>query len=282
MSVGRLNYPYPVLGNADDVLGSFHTNVQFSASSDFYDVDIAFGLEHADLEYMIREKQACFAVEIVCPSTFYRSVIKANEMAMSVSVPAEQLRDRVELSTYIISLADFDDFIPEGIHPDFAGEPFIVESGDILAVSESYAFLADPQFDPLRDSAASFIKVRENSNQEKTMDIEPDARALTIMLSSTAYRAYEQARQFEPDVIHSAVVLPVLADVLRQLREGDADFSDSPWCDRLREMLSARSLESTPALEAAEELLGDPILRTLVSLAEKQENHEFEELMRDA
>jgi hypothetical protein len=282
MSVGRLNYPYPVLGNADDVLGSFHTNVQFSPSSDFYDIDIAFGLEHTDLESMIQEKQACFAVEIVCPSTFHRSVVKTSDTAISVSIPAEQLRDRVEMSTYIISLADFDDFIPAGIHPDLAGEPFVVESGDILAISENYAFLADPQFDPLRDSAASFIKVRENTTQEKTMDIEPDARALTIMLSSTAYKAYEQARQFEPDVIHSAVVLPVLADVLGQLRDGEADFLESPWCDRLREMIVARNLEATPALEAAEELLGDPILRTLVSLAEKQDNRDFEELMGDA
>lgn len=282
MSVGRINYPFPVLGNGDDITGAFEARVEFSAEEDNYVIDIAFSLEHPSLEKFVDTEDACFAIEIVCPSTFYRTVVRTGDTALSISIPAVNLRDRVEMSSLIISLTATDTYDPVSVHEDLRGDPFTIELGDVLAIGAKYFFIADPLFDPLQDSAASFIKIREKVDQGSTMAIDPAGEVLTITLSSAAYRAYEEARIFEPDVIHSAIVLPALAEILRQMADNNADYLDLPWSDRLQEMLAARNLNERPFLEAAEELLGDPILRSLVSLAEKQRNREFDELQGES
>lgn len=279
MSDLRISYPYPVLGNSDDLQGTFEPTLECTPDDDLYTLDIIMGLNHSTIAEKILDRNATYSVEIVCRKTFYRRTILTHEPGLSVSIPSEQLRDLVEVSFDVVALREASDYLPAGTHPDLAGDPFTLEPGDVIATGGTASFVADPAFDPMHNSAASFVKIHKVPSQEEAMSVDYEGDFLVIGLSSSAFDDYLKAREFAPEVVHAAVVLPVLVAALEQIDNGETDFAGYGWFDRLQEMRSTRGLTEETPLRAAQDLLGDPVDRCLAGLAAKQSDAEFHDLM---
>lgn len=281
MSDFRISYPYPVLGNSDDLQGTFEPAMECMPDEDLYTLEIVMGLNHSTVAELIENRDATYAVEIICRKTFYRRTFLTHEPVLLIAIPADELRDLVEVSFDVVAINGATDYLPTGTHPDLAGDPFTLESGDVIATGGTASFVADPAFDPMHASAASFVKIHQVHTQEEAMSVDYEGDFLIIGLSSSAFDDYLKAREFAPEVVHSAVVLPVLVAALEQIDNGEADFAGYGWFDRLQEMRSTRGLTEETPLRAAQDLLGDPVSRCLAGLAGKQSDAEFHDLMGD-
>ena len=173
------------------------------------------------------------------------------------------MRERVDVSFCVCATQDIQDYSPEGIHPDLAGEPIAVEKGDVLADGGTGSFMADKTFDPLKAPVSSFMKIKEASEKSAPMAIEYGGDQIIIKLSKDDYKNYVFARKFAPSSLHSSLVLPALVDVLYVINKDDGRYEGSQWFDRIKQICRERDIVLDDPLIAAQRILGKPVERSL-------------------
>ncbi len=259
MSVNLKSYPFPVVNNENDVSGRFIPEIKKEAYPDYYLLPYSLELTNASLMAYIKAHQAEFVIQISCSNTFYRQVFRSYETSGTIELPSTKLREKVEVSFYVCATADIHDYTLDGLHPDYAGETFSVERGDVLALGGTTSFTADKTYDPLNAPIDSLFRFKPGM-QKATTEVELDDDKIVVVLPEEDFILQGQAGQSNlSSIIHASVVLPVLVHAIQQLNDGKVD--DHAWAERVREIARDRSITLVDPLIAAQKILGNPIDR---------------------
>ncbi|NTW23019.1 hypothetical protein HGA34_05810 [Candidatus Falkowbacteria bacterium] len=265
MKINSKSYPHPVLGNGDDLGGEFKVEFTYQLGRDTIELRPLFALNNVAIEDMLKKGKASYVTEVSCRRTFYRTSFASREREQNFSIPAERLREQVTVGFYVCADQDIRGYKPSQPHKDYDNALFDVDSGDVLAVGGQASFIAEKSFDPLRPPVSSFMSIMEGSIQEGPMQIDYDNEKITIVLSKEDWRNYLEVRKQKQllGILHSAIVLPALADSIYQVRNSSAEYSGLNWFGRLQAILESKKLEEKDPLEAAQKILDHPIARGL-------------------
>jgi len=148
MSVNSKSYPHPVLGNEDDVRGSFDVEFRYELSRESVVLDAIYKLKNNAIEDLIKKEKASFVLEAECRSSFFRAVRSSKNAEERWILPARLLRERVSVNFFICADTDIKNYAPGDCHPDYEGFSFEIESGDVLALGGGCSFIAEKSFDP--------------------------------------------------------------------------------------------------------------------------------------
>src|SRR3990167_4514455 len=154
-------YSHPVLGNGDDFINAFDVAYGIEVSEDKSDwiIGLKVAMDNEQIQRLIDSGLAAYHLEIECGSTFYRHSFDTNQQTAQFTIPTTRLRGKVKLDTYIVALQHIEEYQPSDVHEDYGNRAYKISTGDILGVGGSRTFIADTEFDPLRASASSFIKI---------------------------------------------------------------------------------------------------------------------------
>ncbi len=262
------SFPFPVLGNGDDINGQFNPVMKYTLEPNLITIDISFELKHETIEDLIGSGSANYLVETQCGATFFRSAYSTTEPSFRVEIPSDQLRDEVVVSFYICSTRPITNYDPVGVHIDLAGDVVDVETGDILAVGGYGRFFADKDFDPLKAPVSSFMKIMEGTYQDGPISIEYDGEQILIQVSKNDYKKYQNTKSQTPHTLHASLVLVALTDVLYTMNspQGKSNYSDQPWFGRIQQICRERNINPDEPLTAAQKILGEPLARSLREL----------------
>lgn len=269
MAATSKSYPFPVLGNEDDISGRFNPSLRYTLEPHTVVIESEFELSNPTIEKLVNEKKAAFFVQVECGNTFYRRTFTTYEPKIKIEIQAGDLRDRVDVSFCICATQDIEEYSPDGIHPDLAGEPTTVEAGDVLADGGTGSFLADKTFDPLKAPISSFMKIKEGNDKSAPMYIDYGDDQIIIKLSKDDYKKYKFARKYAVSTLHSSLVLPALIDTIYTINRDQGLYQGSPWFNRVQQICRERSIDLNDPLLAAQLLLGKPIERGLQEINEK-------------
>jgi hypothetical protein len=257
------SFPFPVLGNQDDIRGKFNTSFYYTLQPESITLDCEFDLSNPTIEDLVASGIAHYAIQVVCSSTFYRKIFYSKERIVAIEIEAGDLRDRVEVEFYICSSAEIDRYKPEGIHADLEGEPVVVEKGDVLALGGRAFFIADKSFDPMKTPVSSFMRIKEGSKQDDSIVLEYRDEEILIILSKNDYNNYKYARKYIPSMLHSSIVFPALIDVLVTIGKDEGTHGSANWFGRIKQICIERKINLDDPFIAAQELLGKPVQRSL-------------------
>ena len=193
MSTSSLSYPYPVIGNGEDVEGRFVVT-KFARTSDPDNIrfDYDFEVTNPTLADLIDEGKATFMIQIECSGTFYREYMRIRDYSGSFQIPASSLREKVAVRFYVCAASDLDDYLPAGSHPDYEGFSFAIEKGDILALGGMTTFIAEKSFDPLRQPVDSLFRILpSDAAKEARPDFGGDKIEIALPLSD--FQLYKEA-----------------------------------------------------------------------------------------
>lgn len=155
MLYNNREYPHPVLGVGDAVEGQFITHLSIKAGKKAIIIEPVFHLTNHDLNTLITENLAVFAIQIYCRATMFRQLFKSNDaIPKHISIPTPELRESVELDFFICANDNISDYTNSSWHPDFNGFSFPVEKGDILAYGGKGVFNANKTPEELRAISA--------------------------------------------------------------------------------------------------------------------------------
>lgn len=263
MAVKYKSYPFPVLGNEDDVAGQFRPAMRYTLEPDTVIIECDFDLVNRSIESLIHDEQASFLVQVECSSTFYRRTFVSHERHEEIVIEAGDLRDKVDVSFFVCATSTLENYHPEGIHPDLEGQPSFIEKGDVLAEGGTGSFLADKTFDPLKAPVSSFMKIKEATEKSTPMSIDYEGDQIVIKLSKDDYKSYKYARKYAISSLHSSLVLPALVDTLYVINKDDGTYDDMPWFNKIKQICRERDIDLSDPLIAAQRMLGKPIERGL-------------------
>ncbi len=279
MKVNTKSYPHPVLGNGDDIQGTFKVDFTYELGRDSVSLNPIFTLSNKTLESLIKKGKASFVAEAECRSTFFRDSFATGNNIEKFTIPSRLLRERVSVGFFICANEDIKNYKPDGCHPDYQGMPFDVEKGDVLAVGGNCEFIAEKDFDPLRPPVSSFMSIREGRCHEGPIEIDYTSDKITIELSKSDWQNYINIRnqKVAEGTLHASVVLPVLIDAIYKVKEGSSDYADQNWFGRLDAILVAKGLRSKEPFEAAQKILDNPSARNFQSISSMLEFNSAEE-----
>lgn len=277
MKIRNISYPYPVLGNADDVKGRFAAQFFHRLGRDKTTLRIKFEVENETISDLVKNGKAAFFVEVECNSTFFRSAYSTGKFEDAFQLSSSKVRGQVLVKFYIRAIEDISKLSIKNCHPDYKGFEFEISKGDVLAIGGSTTFIADKEFDPLKPSVRSFMQIKEGQHPTGPMDVDyEDAEKIIIRLSKADWQRYRDLknRNWIVPVLHSAIVLPALAGAIELIKQGDQDARDNHWYQRLEVILLQNKYPSDMPLYAAQQILKNPLSRMLEAVESADEGND--------
>lgn len=272
------SFPHPVVGIGDDVKGELRCN-----APDFdFGVDTTTlylnGLEvtNPTIAGLVRNKEAAFTIRVSCGATYYRESFQSHDAQLQITLPAAKLLGDVELQVRVCALKKLEGYRPEQLHPDYGERSFSVQVGDVLAVGDDFAVRAEKQFDPLAADIPSIMRIVRGKRDKGPFEVNFDTDQILIYLSVEDHDLYGLASNVAPDVIHAALVLPVLSEAIARVRRRSIEddmMTGLNWYRRLDAMLEARRIdEDESPMLAAQKLLEMPLSRALKNILKGSED----------
>ena len=251
-------YPYPVLGNADDVDGHFIPSMTYSLDPINVALNIKFDLKNDYFKQLLSEKQASFLIDITCSKTYYRKSIRTNDYSVMFNELSQNLRGKVDVSFYVCTNGHMSNYSP-------TGEPHYVEAGDIIAVGGSTSFVAEKEYDPLKAPIKSFIKITKIDKPQDEFTMLYKDEFITICIPDDMWSLYEGARGSAAEMLHASIVFPALMDAIDTIKGGkNAEFANSSWAVKLKELCDSRNIDmDSDTYIIAQKLLNNPVKRAL-------------------
>ncbi|WP_010324923.1 hypothetical protein [Marinobacterium stanieri] len=261
MTVNSISFPHPVLGNGDDISdGSISPEISFQISDESIRVDVtSLQTGHPDFDRMIEAGEAVWHLRVQCPRTYMREDFFESGSNKTFHLEGVDFEGLVTIEVSLVTTTTLATYRPQGLHEDYGEEKFRLGRGEVVGIGPRYQFLIDKIYDPLKAPVSSIIRIEEGEDSEGPFTVALDTDLIMIHLSKSDYKEYAGITDRVPTVIHSALVLPVLADAIRQIE----DYAESTlWAARLKYLLDIRDIDTEKPLQAAQEILFSPIART--------------------
>lgn len=285
MKINSLSLPHPVLGVGDDVEGKYTAEIQVELGREQIVLHISQHLSNRTLDRLIIENKAAFNTEVHCQQTVYRKSFLSREKETTITIPARQLLNKVEVFFYISALTDILDYQIDGANEDYKGYTFEISKGDILAYADPINFPAEKDWQAFM-AVTSFMEIQEYNQEEGPLLFSLTQDKVVIQMAKNDYKKYcsfKNAIYLNP-LFHSSIVFPALIYTLTMMSKNVNEFESSRWYQNLKWRLDndedlrkydVERIDDTPKI--AQAILKDPVTRSLSGMENIQKNPNLEE-----
>lgn len=260
MSSRTISFPHPVIGNGDDVaIGSIDPHVEYEITDESIDVHVSeLKTGHPQIDAMCESGDVGWHIRAQCSRTYMRQSILVSEQETLFRLKGDDYEGALEIDVTLVAIADIPTYKPDELHADYGDATFSVSMGEVLGIGPSFRINVDKEFDPLKAPVASIVRITEGSHEDGPFALTLDDDLIIVRLSKSDWKDYAGIRDRVPTVVHSAIVLPALAEAISSI----TNFTHTLWGGRLQDVIDARGLDVTNPLATAQEALASPASRT--------------------
>lgn len=279
--MSTFSYPYPVLGNADDVLNQIgiHPKTHVRYSPDEVSLSFRVQTDSADLIRMVQERKLQVVAKWTCSATMASGYLdlsdarsKRDGFRYETILDQEEVAGIVEVDVFVAAAEEIHDFYWENTNPEFGGFMWEVAPGDVLAYFGSFRFNVQKMFDPLNPPISSLLLIERNKDQKVDMVLNYDngEQAVLHISDATADMLVNQEDSVKLAMVIFPALLQMICDVKRQLDDDVAVHElELPWQRVLWELVIRAGREDDEPMEIAQGLLTGtrgPVARALIDL----------------
>jgi hypothetical protein len=268
MRLSSRSYPYPVVGNRDDVPGAaFQAALEMSTDRQAVYLDAQVKCSSKTINDLVKKGDASFVVHVECSNTLYRKAFEFDEESYRIQIPSDNLNDVVEVNVFTRTKKNLSGYRVDKAHSDYGSVAFDVEKGDILAVGESHVFYVEAPFDALSPIGSIMQVTETHKDGDQPMQVEYSGQKILIELSKKDFEDYKRLKATEgvSTALTMGIVLPVLVDAIYKLQESEED-DDLRWVRNLKRRIDGIEMKlNDDPLEIAQRILEYPLKRTFAS-----------------
>jgi hypothetical protein len=258
------SYPHPVLAPwSEDIANArFDTRIIFQLDEAKSQVTIRCDvtLDQPDILSLIETGSATFGCFIKCKETGLRRLQPLGFPSGSQQFSSGALLGRVQLRPMVWSTNHIADYEPTGAHVEFAGA-INVDAGQILALDDEQTIeVTRPPLPPLE----SIFKI-EASDEVSAGEFEIDTAddLITVLMPKITYELVQDLRNADESTraaLMNALYVPIVMEVLDQLRYGDEEFEQYRWLHPFRTRCEQAEVDFTKPslLNDAQKVLQQP------------------------
>jgi hypothetical protein len=259
----RFEFPLPILRGSGTDSNYINSDLQFEIELDIASspirANIQLKIDQPEITQLVSNKKATISLAVHCEETyFYELYDLSNKPKQSISLDESALIGSVYFTAIVKAVKDIAGFTPSNLEQGFSGLNFAVRIGDILAISEEieHHFQLPPEqlgediFDLIEQPDMNDLEFEVNLNSPKIeVGVGTELNKLIQKNMATANGRVNNI---------SAIYLPVLIEVLYQIKE--SDFSGKVWFEAIRRTATSMSLDinEDEPLRVAQKLLQYP------------------------
>lgn len=236
-------------------------------------LQVKFELSELAIQNQIDNNNASFGVFIECPKTSFRHFYRNQSSDFSIELKFDSLNDWVRVQGYIILNEDISNYYSSNFHTLYGDNSFNVNKNSILALSQEYKIDIEPEDSAFKSVDSIFKVIKQTNLNDVEIDINYQSDYIKVYLSSNRYREYKEVEQLtkkNPEILHSILVVPILINVLLEIKDYSTEEIDFKWFESLTETLREKGInfdktlyESNSILNLANQLLESPTLKSL-------------------
>ena len=261
----KMRFPHPVLTeyNDDYIDSDFDASFEHQITeNEQLKITSYLSLRCSDLQDLIEDGKASSGYYLVCRETFFNSL---HGVALGIDhafFDKSKLFGAVSIRPVIWTNKDITGYTSPLINCEF-GKDISIPRGSIISMGSEFRFSLDPQkFKPFETIFATSINDDVRAGGFK-VDIDNDS--ITICADTATFKKISEIRNVKNGsiVLLNTVYLPVVMEVILNLKEGDMEITGRRWyrvfkskCDELGIDLDSKNLSP---LEAAQKLLKYPL-----------------------
>lgn len=191
-------------------------------------VETEFQLQQPDILRAVGRGEAAYSLLIVCPNTYFRSLVTSSNSVMSAAITFGDVDYQVELRPSVVTTRAIPDYRPSDLHPELRGQAYTVDVGGLLAQDYSSNFPASREY--LRPITSIFRIVPDPKKPTGQLDLVVGDPVQLIVNNKDnerlmAARRTNRGREGLMNSVYLPAVVNLLAEAVR-LREDD---SGSRW-----------------------------------------------------
>ena len=196
MKLSTQAFPYPVLSphennDTDYKDSSFQCKLNFASEisdNGEFAVEYSCLIINAEIEKLINDGSASFAIDLNCSDTLRREIIFLDREGQ-IQLDAFNLYGKVEFTPLIVTKKTIQNFTSHDLNEEFGGNKFTLQIGDIIAFDETWV----KYFEFNNQSFDSLVKVRMVKEVEKlSYSIETTQTFIYINMGSEMYKLYQE------------------------------------------------------------------------------------------
>ena len=279
MDIRHRLYPYPVLSAMTDdyVDSSFSVDLDVKKGVREINFSIHFKLVNVEIEKLINDGFAEYVAHIECPSTSYRTVLKTDDVNVSVDIPEHKLNGKVAICIFVVAKQDIIDYHNSLFNEDYEDASFSLYRGNVIAIGGQINVEITKEVEELSKIPSIFTICRCAEDVDSCMKFDITGEKIAITLCNNSFSNYKMLSGMPTmlPVLHSMLIVPALIYTFETLKkEGFSEFEDLRWFKSIKRTLGKNDivfneelLDITPSYELAQKSLDLPVDRALDVLA---------------
>lgn len=270
-------FPYPVLSKElDDYIdSSFEVEInQEKISINRVKLSFEFMLNNEELNSLIEEERASFAIHIEGEASSYRKLVHLDkdEFKYSIELESKTTPKKLFVNFMVIAKEKIYNFSNKNFNKEYYGDDLVIEQiekGSILA----YDTMAELNINFSNDdngSLKSMIRVAEFD--ENYMEVDFDSDVIQINLPKKSYIAYvnlSNSSQERQKLLLVTIILPALTMAIEKIKYGEIEETVK-WVVSLGYLLKKINLDiesirdsNYNSMKIAQQLLDCPLENVL-------------------
>lgn len=264
------SFGYPVLreGSDDYTSGAFQPTIvpqNVGAGDEEVIVKCRFSLSVPDIQDLIDQERAAFALIIDCRDTFFREIYYSKENSAKFTCNKEALKGKVVFESYIVAREDIDDFQSKFINPFFGAGPHKFSLGMIFA--QGVPLEKNIHAEKLKDSK-SLISFNTDENLrtgEWWFDVLSEFPA--VYVSPEQLLSIKSAPSNVDPMIENTFLVPIVSEMISSMQDEELQeqVEAYPWSELIHQGLEEAGYSvfdlNLSAFRLAQIYLGLPLSR---------------------
>lgn len=258
------SYPHPVLAPWSEDIGgaTIDTEIIFRERGEGSQTSVYFSatLDQSDIVKLIEDGDATFGCLIKCKETGLRRLQRLGFPKGLYHFAPGALLGRVQLRPMVWSVNRIESYNPDGAHAEF-GEGCDIERGQILAIDDEQ--IINVTRPPLAPIESIFEIIASEQVIEGRFDVDTESDKITVRMNPKTFLLVQSLREeseITRNVIMNCLYIPVIMQVLDQLKDGFEQFEQYRWLYPFKGRceLQGIDVEKPDLLNDAQRLLAMP------------------------
>ena len=211
----NINYPYPVIrDHLEDYRSTiFKGELTVNLQPDCYLVRPDFEIDNEGIANLISEGTLTYAVEVQSPATWYRRLFPVKDNK-AIRLDPTVLHERVELTPCIVATTALNGFTNSDFEEEYAGMPFDINAGDVIAIGEIRTFDAFYQNDVIKNGS-SIVNIG-GSEDVKEIECNFAGKLIEITLPKAQLEDYKECGTLRTKykTLNAILTIPALVEAI--------------------------------------------------------------------
>ena len=240
---GNISWPHPVLGNSDDIVGSFQVKITGSVKDHVLSLKSeAIEIDNDYFKSLIDDEKAIVLFKLSCSSTLYTDQF---ENKLDTLIDCSLISNILNIDVLIVAKENMDDYADQSFHEDTLlgnnNGVFKIRKGSIIGDAGSVSFRLNNEF---RRGFAGIIRFQAN-DPFLPINIDVDGQQIIIKYphspdSQNMITTFTQGRKQYINTFLNLFIIPALSEAFRTLIESK---NDTTYDSKVEELDWARFID---------------------------------------